>query len=511
MRGVRLTLPPGSPEALYHAVMRLSVLGACLTVCASCSSMGGAGRSPTGSDSGTIDGSSNGGAAAASGGRTGTGNSGASGRSSSGSAGASSSGGDAAQGGTGGAGGPGASGDADGATGNTVAGGGATDIGTWTDAPGQCPAGTTQVDITQLSELEGATRGEGRYASDPPGVCYLVHDGTYQQSGGTLPMYIQKGGVDATHQRVFVGQSRGGVVVRGRATVDAGVSHVRISNLTFDLTGFSQSGSFNTVTLLAGNDLVVDHVTFTGDCKTGANGGHVEVDGASGVLVEACIIEKFGRCGPDGHQDHGVYLASGKDITLRDNDIRGNASRGIQFNTEGGNFGTLDGVTIERNRVHDNGHADYEDGIVMNATGTGKISNVVVQNNLIYANYYSGLRESGAVFESISIRDNTFFHDGAASSGAGRSELNLDSAGSGASTVVTRNVIVAASAFLNDCYDSKARNYVLEDNVVQGSAPGGSGDCVSGSVTVNPMFADASAGDFHANAAAVSGYGAYAP
>jgi hypothetical protein len=423
--------------------------------------------------------------------------------------------------GRGGAGGTGTmSGGATG-TGGTTAGGGTGggtglptgDIGTWTDAPGKCPTGTTQIDVTTVADLASAARGEDSHGSDPVGACYLIHDGSYVQSGTSPSLYIKVGGSDAAHRRIFVGQSRAGVIVKGRASIDSGVSHVQLSNLTFDISGYVQSGSFNTVTLLADStDLRIDHVTFTGDCATGANGGHVEVDGSSDVVVESCLIEKFGRCGPNGHQDHGVYLGSGSNITIRNNEIRGNASRGIQLNTEGGDYGTLDNVTIAQNRVHDNGHADYEDGIVMNATGTGTISNVVIEHNLIYQNYYSGLRESGAVFKSVVVRYNTFFHNGAASTGASRSELNLDDVGSGAATTITGNIAVASGRVLNDCYDAQPRGYLLDDNVAQGTSPtGAAGNCISGSITADPAFVNAATADFHAGNPAVAKYGAYAP
>ena len=393
--------------------------------------------------------------------------------------------------------------------GNTSAG----DIGTWTDAPGACPNGMTKIDITTASALVAAATGDGSHASDPASVCYFIHNGSYVQPGSTPLIYATVGGTDATHRRVFLGESRTGVILKGRANIETNVSHVQISNLTIDLTGFSITGSFNTLNLSEGcTDLRVDHVTFTGDCQTGANGGHVEVNGSTDVIVEECVIEKFGRCGPNGHQDHGVYLSSGSAITVRNCDIRGNASRGIQFNTQNGDYGALDNVRIERNRIHDNGHADYEDGIVMNATGTGTISNVTIEHNLIYGNYYSGIRESGNVFQSVVIRNNTFYKNGAASSGSGRSEVNLDDVGSGAQTSVTRNIMVAANRVLNDCYDSQPRGYTLTDNVVQGTVPSGaSGNCISGSVSADPTFSDAVNGGFHTQNTAVSDYGAYAP
>jgi hypothetical protein len=388
--------------------------------------------------------------------------------------------------------------------------GNSTAIAAWTDGPGACPAGVPRKDLSTVADLQDATRGEGTFAADAPSTCYFIHNGRYLQAGSTLAMFIKVGGVDAGRRRIFVGESRTGVVVRGRVTIDGSVSHVHLSNLTFDLTGYSQPGSFNTLSMLAGStDLRIDHIDFTGDCATGANGGHVEVDGSTDVVVEACVIEKFGRCGPLGHQDHGVYLASGSGIIVRNNDIRGNASRGIQLNTNGGDFGTLNDITIELNRIHHNGHADYEDGLVMNATGTGTISHVTIRRNLIYSNYYSGLRQSGAAFQGISIVNNTFANNGIGTTAPGRSEANLDDTGSGANTTYTRNIFAAANLALNNCYDAAPRGYLLTDNVVRGGVPS-SGACIQGVVMADPQFADP-ASDLHPGNAQVRGYGAYAP
>jgi parallel beta helix pectate lyase-like protein len=385
---------------------------------------------------------------------------------------------------------------------------GAIQIAVWTDSTGACPSGATKIDLTTVSALQDATRGEGAYAADPPDACYLIHDGTYVQSDATLPMFVKKGGSSATARRLFIGQSRAGVVIHGRATIDAGVSHVQLANLTFDLTGYAQSGAFNTLTLLTGSDDRIDHVTFTGDCATGLQGGAVEVDGTTDVVLESCLIEKFGHCAGGGHLDHGVYLASGDGLTIRNNEIRLNSSRGIQLNTEQGTFGTLNDVTIELNRIHDNGHADYEDGIVLNGGGTGTISNVTIQHNLIYGNYYSGVRSVDVAYAKVLIQRNTFFHDGVAAAGAGKSEVNLDSLGSGANTDVTLNILASAGLVFNDCYDAFARNYVLTGNFVDGTVPtGAAGNCISGSTAGTAMFVDPTMGDFHSPIAA----GAYAP
>src|SRR5262245_33447649 len=117
------------------------------------------------------------------------------------------------------------------------------DIGTCPPSAGACPAGATQVEISDVDDLEAAARGEGAFADDPPDVCYFVHDGTYASSSNVL-LWIMSGG-DAGAPRRFVGQSRDGVVINARSTIEA--QHVVVENMTFDLTGYEHSGSFNTI------------------------------------------------------------------------------------------------------------------------------------------------------------------------------------------------------------------------------------------------------------------------
>lgn len=383
-------------------------------------------------------------------------------------------------------------------------------IGEWTDGPGVCPVGIPRVDLHTAAELESATRGEGAYASDAPATCYFLHNGTYRQ-GASLLMFVRRGGTAAA-RRVFVGESRAGVRIIGRATVDDAINEVTLANLTFDLTGYSQSGSFNTVSLGTGNNVTLDRVTLTGDCNTGLRGGHVETNGTSGMLLDSCLLERFGHCGPTGHEDHGIYLASGRGLTIRNSVIRGNASRGIQLYTANGAYGTLADVTIERNRIYDNGHADYEDGIVINCAGTGTLTGLVVRQNLIYRNRYSGIRFAGAATTGISIERNTFAANGLGSTAASRSEINIDDVGTAAGATIGHNIFAAGNTLINDCRDATAHAFALRDNVVLGTVvTGAAGNCVTATVMADPAFVNAAGGDFHAENSAVSGYGAYAP
>jgi hypothetical protein len=55
-----------------------------------------------------------------------------------------------------------------------------------------------------------------------------------------------------------------------------------------------------------------------------------------------------------------------------------------------------------------------------------------------------------------------------------------------------------------------ASRYGLADNLVQGTAPmGAAGECISASMSTDPMFANAAAADFHPQSLAAVDYGAY--
>ena len=397
--------------------------------------------------------------------------------------------------------------------------GGAMTIGEWTDAPGACPSGVPRVDITTGAQLASASRGEDAYVNDAPGTCYFIHNGTY--ANGNAIFYVLKGGVVGGARRYFIGESRSGVVINGRGTIEDGVTTVTISNLTFDLTGYSHSGSFNTLGFNMVKDIIVDHVTFTGDCKTGSTGAHLEFDnGADGVLIDSCIIEKFGNCNGDrtssattnGHLDHGVYISGCKNVTIRNSVIRGNSSRGIQMYTQGGQYGTDDQILIERNRIYENGHGNYEDGAVINASGTGPITHVTMRHNLIYRNYYSGVRFAGGLESTVLITNNTFDGNGAGSTSASRSEINIDDVGGGSGTSIVSNIFNIGNTLINDCYDGTTLGFSIGANFVHGSVPSGAtGNCVAAQSMGDPQFVNAAAADYHPQNTAAASFGAYAP
>jgi hypothetical protein len=178
--------------------------------------------------------------------------------------------------------------------------------------------------------------------------------------------------------------------------------------------------------------------------------------------------------------------------------------------TAGGEFGTLKNITIERNRIYENGHDDYEDGIVVNGEDEGVVENLTIQRNLIYSNRYSGIRFAGPATSRVRVVNNTFHINGTGSRSPNRSEINIDDEGTAAGAVIERNIFVVANALINDCYDAASKDFVLRDNVLAGSAGTGATNCVTGLVRADPQFVDPSKGDYHTRNTAVAAYGAYA-
>jgi len=160
--------------------------------------------------------------------------------------------------------------------------------------------------------------------------------------------------------------------------------------------------------------------------------------------------------------------------------------------------------------IHDNGHADYEDGIVLNGSGSGTVGNVTLEHNLTYANYYSGIRTVDTAYTNVLVRKNTFYRNGLLSSAAGRGEIVLDDSSAGQNETFTSNILFAGFQVINSCPAATGSNYRFTDNVVHGTVPSGA-SCMTGNVVLDPSFLDPGSADFHTSNLAAAAYGAYAP
>lgn len=363
------------------------------------------------------------------------------------------------------------------------------------------------IKISNAAELADASRGTGRFAEAPPDTTFVIQDGTYAAPEYNALMWITKGGT-AKSPRVFKGESRDGVVIVGRATVEA--DHVELRNMTFDITNYEVSAdkSFNTITVAGAKNVRITDVTCTGNQAKGKMGGHIQPTMLNhripeNIVIENCVIEKFGRLKhPGGKLDHGIYVSAGRTILIRNNEIRYNAGRGIQLYAHEGGWKRISDIMIVGNRIHHNGRLPYTDGIVIATAGyapPGSIADVTIRHNIFYKNAHSGIRFNSKATRNILVENNTFYHNGEGTKwGLG---IDIDSDGKGKDARIRKNLFVPEYvAVFGVRY---AKDMVFEDNLLEGRP----GDLPVGKTYRNLLTAPEE-GDFTPRDPAHKGYGA---
>jgi parallel beta-helix repeat protein len=161
-----------------------------------------------------------------------------------------------------------------------------------------------------------------------------------------------------------------------------------------------------------------DHIMITNNHFYGkqARYGFIQVIGNDHTIA-GNIIESTGG---GSSLDHGIYPASGKGVTIRNNTITGASGWGIHLYDEdkgneyeavdenGYHRGRIDNVTIEGNTISNCGSG----GIVIATQSYDKtqplIQNVTVKNNIIYSTNNSAI-EVRVVTKNIYIYNNTIY------------------------------------------------------------------------------------------------------
>jgi hypothetical protein len=363
--------------------------------------------------------------------------------------------------------------------------------------------------LETVQQIMDASRGNGDYADLPPETVFVVRNGEYETPPGTkVLMWIRQGG-SPDQRRRFIGESRQGVIISGRCTVEA--DYVDVENMTFSLADFDvdPKTSFSTVTVVNARHVRLADLDCRGTGDKGKRGGHIELmylseeKIAEDVLIENCLVERFGRQQhPEGKLDHGIYISAGRNVTIRHCEIRDNAGRGIQIFAHEGSWRRIHNVLIESNCIHDNGRSPYADGIVISTEPDApwhSITDITIRNNIIYANANAGIRLSSRATGNILIENNTFWHSGG-DTGWGV-EFEVDRDGGGNDAVLRRNIFVPQhSAALGLGYGD---NLSFEDNVVEGRP----GELPVGR-TYRNLLNDPENGDFSVRDPAFSNYGA---
>lgn len=331
-----------------------------------------------------------------------------------------------------------------------------------------------RVYLETVRQIMDATRGRGDYAEAPPGTTFVIRNGTYQTPAGLkVMMWILRGGEPGAPRR-FVGESRDGVVIVGRATVQS--DHVELENMTFTLVDFEVEprASFSTVTVVSARDVRIAGLNCIGTGDKGRRGGHIEVmrHGTDpipeDILIEDCLVDRFGRrADPEGRLDHGIYISSGDTVVVRGCEVRRSSGRGIQLYIHENSGNTISNVIIEDNVIHHNGRLPFTDGIVVatgRTAGLGDLRNVVIRNNLFYRNAFSGIRLNTDFSQEVVVENNTFWRN---SRGHARgAEVVIDRGGRGRDTRFTRNVFVPGTVAVSGI--RFGTHVVFENNLVDG-------------------------------------------
>ncbi len=329
--------------------------------------------------------------------------------------------------------------------------------------------------LTSVAEIMDASRGVGRFAETPASTTFIIADGTYAAPDGLANLFVIRQGGTPAQPRRFQGQSRSGVVIRGRAVIE-GADHVEMAGMTFDLTDYQPpaEGSFGTMTIVDAGHIRLDGLTLTGAGRAGKRGGHIETDAGPGskiphdIVITDCLIENFGRYDdPEGRLDHGIYLSAGRRVRIEGNTIRNNAGRGIQLYGHAGAEGILEDITIVRNRIERNGRFAYTDGIVVAVdpgAPTGSIRRVHIRDNLFLENAFAGIRFACDASDALLVEHNTFWHNGAMF--ARGAEIFIDDSGGVQGLTVRQNAMVARHAALRGA--RHATRLTFHHNAIEG-------------------------------------------
>lgn len=152
------------------------------------------------------------------------------------------------------------------------------------------------------------------------------------------------------------------------------------------------------------------HVSIV-DCDISGPGywGAIEIH-ADEVLIEGNTVHDFGH-GPNHGQsnlDHGIYVAEGSGITLRDNVVHHNTAYGIHVYDHGGD--AITDLVIEGNLVYENGNKSWHKGIIVSGEG-GRVEGIRINHNVIWGHNEGGISVIGSNIE-VELYNNTIYEDG---------------------------------------------------------------------------------------------------
>ena len=324
---------------------------------------------------------------------------------------------------------------------------------------------------------------------------YVNLHGGYIYSGGSFN--LPGGGIDPSTTIIDTQGGGRGLRINVASAYNPVISGFTIQNGTTSGYGGSiyvQGSSAPTLTLLIlvdssatrgggiyveGGAPVIQNVAITGTLATDRGGG-IYIN-AGNVAIQNVVIS--GTIASDGA---GLYLASGNTIA---EELRVTGS--MASDQGGGVYHAAGTLTLTRSRIGENS-AEVGGGIY-HPNGTLNLWNTFVYSNTASTGAGGGVHHSGGTLDLI---NDTLYGNQAATTGGGY----FDS-GSGA-TVISNTIVAANSATTGGgIYHTSAGTLAIDYNNIWNNAassfPNSNVFIGLNSVSIDPLFVDASTGDLH--------------
>jgi parallel beta-helix repeat protein len=269
------------------------------------------------------------------------------------------------------------------------------------------------------------------------------------------------------------------------------VDYVRIQNLTVT------NGNIGMKSWVSGSETANSNVQILNNTIKGPQRPYAMI----GVHGSDHLVEgnKIIVTGGGNKLDHGIYVMSGSNYTIKNNYVSGAAGYGIHIydETKNNHSGVIENVVVEGNVVTG---TRIRDAIIIATGNIGAIArNITVKNNIIYGNSYAGIEIRTAV-ENIMIYNNTI-HGNGESANAIEIAVCCWATGDINGLYIKNNIISHGSGGYHIARDNAYNtfeNVVIENNLYWHLPPRlyyGISD--PSAVTGNPLFESPSTYDFH--------------
>jgi hypothetical protein len=247
-----------------------------------------------------------------------------------------------------------------------------------------------------------------------PGDTVSVDDGAYTDTDGNgIIVYMLRGGTSSAWV-TFKSKNKWGAKVDGLHVTKHGfyfgAQYIRVQD--FEVTAEQNEGGpdgFASSTGDVGIQIVGNHIHDIGRvCSDSAFGFDGVIFSATNVTVEKNIIHDIGRFAPGENgcnpattyyqnNDHGLYIAGGQDISIKNNIFYNNA-RGWSVH--------IYPNAVSNVRILDNTFADPNPYRVGQITVNANLTTVDFANNIFYSPTTAGIRFASGVHSGVTVRNN---------------------------------------------------------------------------------------------------------